>query len=117
MEVVDGRAIFCASPTPEHQQVSRNLTMTVLAARPPAPCINVLQDTAMRYRQPHQRAAKDGRFFTRRRPDLVIFGCLQPGAPLWSDDVLLAIEITSGDDETDFNDKRAEYAARASRRT
>jgi Uma2 family endonuclease len=41
----------------------------------------------------------------------VILRCLQPGAPLWSDDVLVAVEITSSDDDVDFNDKRAEYAA------
>ena len=35
----------------------------------------------------------------------------QPGALPWSDDVLAAIEITSSDDDTDFNDKRAGYAA------
>jgi Uma2 family endonuclease len=111
IEVVDGRVIFCASPTPEHQRVSRNLTMALLAVRPPSPCIDVLQDTDMRFRRRNQRAAKDGRYFTRRRPDLVVFRCLQPGAPLWSDDVLVAVEITSSDDDTDFNDKRAEYAA------
>jgi Uma2 family endonuclease len=33
-----------------------------------------------------------------------------PAEP-WSDDVLVAIEITSSDEEADFNDKRAEYAA------
>jgi Uma2 family endonuclease len=41
----------------------------------------------------------------------VILRCLQPGSLLWSDDVLVAVEITSSDDEADFNDKRAEYPA------
>lgn len=41
----------------------------------------------------------------------MVLRCLQPGALLWSDDVLVAVEITSSDDDMDFNDKRAEYAA------
>jgi hypothetical protein len=36
-----------------------------------------------------------------------------PDAQLWSDDILVAVEITSSDDDVDFNDKRAEYAAQA----
>jgi len=70
IEVVNGRVVFCESPTPEHQRVSRNLTMVLLAVRQAS-----------------------------------------PGSRLWSDDVVIAIEITSSDDEVDFNDKRAEYAA------
>jgi Uma2 family endonuclease len=42
---------------------------------------------------------------------MAVLRCPQPGARLWSDDVLVAIEITSSDDDVDFNDKRAEYAA------
>jgi hypothetical protein len=37
IEVVNGRVIFCESPSPSHQRVSRNLTMTFLAARPASP--------------------------------------------------------------------------------
>ncbi len=111
IEVVDGSVIFCASPTPEHQQVSRNLTMALVSARPPSPCINVLQDTDMRFRNRNPYVARAGKRFTLRRPDVVVFRCLQPGELLWSDDVVVAIEITSSDDDTDFNDKRAEYAA------
>jgi Uma2 family endonuclease len=111
IEVVNGRVIFCESPSPSHQRVSRNLTMTFLAARPGTPCIDVLQDTDMRYRHRNPHVVRAGKKFTFRRPDVVILRCLQPGALLWSDDVLVAVEITSSDDDVDFNDKRAEYAA------
>jgi Uma2 family endonuclease len=110
IEVVGGRVIFCESPTPEHQRVSRNLTMALLAARPPEPCLDVLQDTDMRYRHQNPHVAKAGRKFTFRRPDIAVLRCLKPGSLLWSDDVLVAIEITSSDDDVDFVDKRAEYA-------
>jgi Uma2 family endonuclease len=111
IEVVNGRVIFCESPSPEHQRVSRNLTIALLAARPASPCIDVLQDTDMRYRHRNPHVAGEGKRFTFRRPDIAVLRCLQPGARLWSDDVLVAIEITSSDDDVDFNDKRAEYAA------
>jgi Uma2 family endonuclease len=111
IEVVNGRVIFCESPSPDHQRVSRSLTMTLLAARPASPCVDVLQDTDMRYRHQNPHVARAGKKFTFRRPGIVILRCLQPGSLLWSDDVLVAVEITSSDDEVDFNDKRAEYSA------
>jgi Uma2 family endonuclease len=111
IEVVNGRVIFCESPRPEHQRVSRNLTIALLEARPASPCIDVLQDTDMRYRHRNPHVAGEGKRFTFRRPDIVVLRCLKPGARLWSDDALVAIEITSSDDDVDFNDKRAEYAA------
>ena len=111
IEVVDGRVIFCESPTPAHQRVSRNLTMALIVARPPIPCNDVLQDTDMRFRHRNPHVARAGKQFTLRRPDVVVLRCLKPDALLWSNDVLVAIEITSSDDDIDFNDKRAEYAA------
>lgn len=111
IEVVDGHVVFCQSPTLGHQRVSRNLTAAFLAARPPSPCIDVIQDAEMRYRRRNRKAAKDGRFFTFRRPDISVFRCVEPGAKLWSHGMLVVVEITSSDLEVDFNDKRAEYAA------
>lgn len=111
IEVVHGRVIFCESPTPEHQRVSRNLTMAFLAARPGIPCLDVLQDTDMRYRHRNPHVSREGKKFTFRHPDIAVLRCLEPGARLWSDDVVVAVEITSSDDDVDFNDKRAEYAA------
>jgi Uma2 family endonuclease len=111
IEVVHGRVIFRESPTPNHQRVSRNLTMAFLGARPVSPCIDVLQDTDMRYRHRNPHVVRAGKKFTFRRPDIAVLRCLEPDALLWSDDVLVAVEITSSDDDVDFNDKRAEYAA------
>lgn len=111
IEVLDGRVIFCPSPSPAHQQISRNLTIALRAARPSHPCLNVLQDTDMRYRHRHPAVNRKGKRFTFRRPDISVLRCLKPGALLWSDDVITAIEITASDGEVDFNDKRAEYAA------
>ena len=111
IEVLNGRVVFSEPPTPEHQRVSRNLTMALLAARPSNPCLDVLQDTDMRYRNRNPHVARGEKKFTFRRPDISVLRCLKPGSRLWSDDVLVAIEITSANDEVDFNDKRAEYAA------
>ncbi|MEU9885595.1 Uma2 family endonuclease [Sphaerisporangium sp. NPDC051011] len=111
IEVVDGRVVFCDSPTPGHRRVSRNLTFALLGSRPSHPCIDVLQDTDMRYRHSNPHATRTGKRFTFRRPDISVLHCLDPGERLWSGDVLVAVEITSSDDEVDFNDKRAEYAA------
>jgi Uma2 family endonuclease len=113
VEVVDGVVVFCASPTPAHQRVSRNLTMALLMARPPSPYIDVLQDIDMRFRHRNSHVVRGRKQFTLRRPDVVVLRCLQPGALLWSDDVIVAIEITPSDDDRDFNDKRAEYAAQS----
>jgi hypothetical protein len=72
IEVVNGRVIFCESPTPDDQRVSRNLTMAFLAARPASPCIDVLQDTDMRYRHRNPHVARAGKKFTFRRPDIMV---------------------------------------------
>ncbi|SFO24289.1 Endonuclease, Uma2 family (restriction endonuclease fold) [Actinomadura madurae] len=112
IEVVNGSVVFCESPSLEHQVVSRNLTFALLAARPPSPCINVVQDLDMRYRysNPHASQRRDRKRFTVRRPDISVLHCIDRGAKLWSDDVITAVEITSSDDDSDFTDKRAEYA-------
>jgi Uma2 family endonuclease len=111
IEIVDGRVVFGEQPTLGHQRVSRNLTMAFLVGRPPAPCIDVTQDTDMRYRNRNPHVTREGRRFTLRKPDISVFRCVEPGARLWSDDVIVAVEITSSGFEVDFNDKRAEYAA------
>ncbi|MEQ4717581.1 Uma2 family endonuclease [Nonomuraea sp. B19D2] len=111
VEVVDGRVIFCESPTPEHQRVSLNLAWALKSARPAAPCLDVLQDTDMRYDYANAHVAETGRRFTLRRPDITVLRCLEPGTRLTSASVLTVIEIVSTNSETDFNDKKAEYAA------
>jgi hypothetical protein len=76
---VDGRVVFRESPTPEHQQVSRNLTMALLAVRPAEPCINVFQDTDMRYSRRNSQAARSGKRFTFRRPDISVLRLMDDG--------------------------------------
>jgi len=112
IEVVDGSVIFCESPTLEHQRVSVNLTWAIRSARPSEPCIDVLQDTDMRYVHVNPHVSSEGRRFTMRRPDISVFWCVKPGAKLTSADVFVAVEISSTNSETDFVDKKAEYAAR-----
>jgi hypothetical protein len=58
---VHGRVIFRESPSPEHQQVFRNLTIALLATRPASPCMDVLQDTDMRYRHRNPHVADEGK--------------------------------------------------------
>ncbi|XRQ06953.1 Uma2 family endonuclease [Actinomadura welshii] len=111
IEVVGGRVVFCESPSLEHQYVSFNLASALRAARPPSPCISVVQDADMRYRFSNPHASRQNKRFTMRRPDISVMHCIERGEKLWSNDVITAIEITSSDDEVDFNDKRAEYAA------
>ena len=110
IEVVDGRVVFCESPTPAHQTVSFNLAAALKMARPKDPCIAVLQDTDMRYVYANVHRSAEGKNFTLRRPDVCVLWCLKPGNRLTSTDVFVAIEISSTNSETDFADKKAEYA-------
>ncbi|ROO88999.1 Uma2 family endonuclease [Actinocorallia herbida] len=110
IEVVDGRVIFCQSPTPEHRTVSFNLTAALKGARPKGPCVAVLQDTDMWYVYANVRKSAEGKHFTLRRPDVSVLWCLKPRARMTSADVFVAIEISSTNTETDFADKKAEYA-------
>lgn len=111
IEVVDGKVIFCESPTREHQRVSLNLSWALKSARPASPCLEVLPDTDMYYDQIDTRVAGSDRRFTMRRPDITVHRCLPPGIRLTSSNVLVAIEIVSTNSQTDFIDKRGEYAA------
>lgn len=112
IEVVDGSVILCESPTPEHQRVSFNLVVALKTARPDHPRIDVLQNTDMRYVRANPHVTGDEqRRFTMRRPDVSVLHCLEPGTRMTSADVIAAIEITSGNSQTDFQDKKAEYAA------
>ncbi|MCP2335966.1 Uma2 family endonuclease [Actinomadura rupiterrae] len=110
IEVVAGNVIFCASPTPEHQMVAFRLQSALIAARPAQPCIQVFQDTDMKYAYVNLHITDERRRFTVRRPDVSVLRCIERGSRLTSADVLVAIEITSTNEDTDFVDKKAEYA-------
>lgn len=64
----------------------------------------------MRYDLANMHVTESTRRFTMRRPDVAIHRCLDSGRRLTSSDVLVAIEIVSTNSETDFHDKKAEYA-------
>ncbi|MFC5183409.1 Uma2 family endonuclease [Actinomadura harenae] len=110
IEVVEGNVIFCQSPTPEHQMVAFRLQTALMAARPSEPCVQVFQDTDMRYAFVNPHITDERKRFTLRRPDLAVLRCIERGSKLTSADVLVAVEITSTNEDTDFVDKKAEYA-------
>ncbi|MFI0486814.1 Uma2 family endonuclease [Actinomadura sp. 9N215] len=112
IEVVDGSVVFCGSPGHEHQIVSHNLTNALRDARPPSPCISVVQDLDMRYRCSNPQAKEKGRYFTVRRPDVSVLHCVERGSKVTSADVFTTVEIAGADSkQRDFQDKKAEYAA------
>jgi Uma2 family endonuclease len=112
IEVVDGSVVFCASPSPEHQRVLRNLTSALYEARPSGgPCIDVLPEIDMYYVERNTHVGAKGRRFTMRRPDISVLYCLDRGAKLTSTNVFTAVEIAGSDSrQRDFQDKKAEYA-------
>ncbi|MCM6777425.1 Uma2 family endonuclease [Nocardia sp. CDC159] len=108
IEVIDGRVIFCRSGSGERNVVARRLANGFDAARPSEPRIRVLTDFEMHYREVRPRTPG----FSFRRPDVVVHKCISRGEKLYTDDVLLVVEVVSpGSEYTDTVDKRAEYAA------
>ncbi|MGP4022821.1 Uma2 family endonuclease [Actinomadura sp. 3N407] len=112
IEVVDGTVVFCASPSPRHQRVLRNLTRALGDVRPSnGPCVDVLPNTGMYYVEQNAHAKDKGRWFTMRRPDISVLYCLEGNARLTSANVFTAVEIAGSDSkQRDFQDKKAEYA-------
>jgi Uma2 family endonuclease len=108
IEVLDGRVIFCRSGSPEHNTVARHLANAFDAARPDEPCTRVVTDIEMQYLHTRPRSAG----FSFRRPDVVVYRCIERGRKPTTADVLLAVEVVSpGSEYIDTVDKRAEYAA------
>ncbi|NDU77587.1 Uma2 family endonuclease [Actinomadura sp. DSM 109109] len=112
IEVVDGAVVICASPSPRHQRIMRNLTRALADARPSTgPCIDVLPDTDMFYVEQNAPGADEGQWFTMRRPDISVLYCLEGNARLTSASVFTTVEIAGSDSrQRDFQDKKAEYA-------
>ncbi|WP_240506539.1 Uma2 family endonuclease [Thermoactinospora rubra] len=111
IEVVDGRVIFCESPTRAHQRVVGNLFIALRDARPPDPCLEVVSEMDVRFDYTHSQATDEGRRFTFRRPDITVHRCLDLEARLTSSSVVTVIEVTSSNAQTDVIDKKGEYAA------
>jgi Uma2 family endonuclease len=111
VEVVNGQAIRCESPSREHQKAARRLAaMLENAARDhmrknPEDCLDVDQDfDIVLWKVPRT---------TIRRPDVALFLCAPPEVrPLPTQHVKIAIEVISpSHTKEDRLDKMTEYAA------
>lgn len=117
-ELDNGRLIRRQSGSQGHQGASLALASAIKEAARKAvsdgvhPCLAVRQDLDTRLWEVPRA--------TIRRPDVLAYRCLEPGADLWAKDVLLAVEIVSptsqatdtGRDnpESGFQSKMTQYA-------
>jgi Uma2 family endonuclease len=107
IEIVDGYVAFCEAPSPQHQLAARRLANLVeRAARAPArqtgDCLTVNIDVDLRLRDIP---------LLNRRPDVVLYRCLEDGERLRAEHAQLVVEIVSPTSETtDEVDKLGEYA-------
>jgi Uma2 family endonuclease len=104
IEVVHGRVIVCESPGPEHNRVARRLAGELERLPTTEPCIRVETDIdVVLWRVPQ---------FTFRRPDVVVYRCLdEPGSKPEAHDALIVVEVSSPSTAAeDLLDKKAQYA-------
>jgi Uma2 family endonuclease len=104
IEVVHGHVIVCESPVPEHNRVARRLAGALEAAPSTEPCIRVETDVdVVLWRIPK---------FTFRRPDVVVYRCLdERGAKPEAADALIVVEVSSpATAKEDLLDKKSQYA-------
>jgi len=106
IEIVHGHVIKCESPSPQHNLIARRLSFALESARSPAgPCLRVETDVdIVLWRVPT---------FTFRRPDVVVYKCLDDLARKpTAQETLLVVEVTSPTTiKEDLVDKKAQYAA------
>jgi Uma2 family endonuclease len=106
IEVVFGHVIKCESPTPRHNRIARRLANALESARPPVgPCLTVDTDVdVVLWRVPR---------FTFRRPDVIIYTCIDDPArkPTAQEAVLIAEVSSPTTAQEDLLDKKAQYAA------
>ncbi|MBF6473896.1 MULTISPECIES: Uma2 family endonuclease [Nocardia] len=104
IEVVDGHIVKCESPSRLHNRVARRMAAHMEAARKPEPCLMVETDVDVRLSDVP---------LSLRRPDVVVYRCLDDDARLYADDTVLVVEIVSPDSShhTDTVEKKAAYAA------
>ncbi|GAB3277382.1 hypothetical protein GCM10027589_03180 [Actinocorallia lasiicapitis] len=107
VEVVNGQAIRCDSPTREHQSAVARLTEMLDAnidryvSADRHGCVDVSMDFDVRlWRVP---------FLTIRRPDVALFSCSDE-RPLPAQLVKVVIEVVSGNGKAETADKMGEYA-------
>ncbi|MGY2007153.1 Uma2 family endonuclease [Nocardia gipuzkoensis] len=104
IEVVDGHIVKCESPSRLHNRVARRMAAHMEAARKPEPYLMVETDVEVRLSDVP---------LSLRRPDVVVYRCLDDDARLYADDTVLVVEIVSPDSShhTDTVEKKAAYAA------
>ncbi|MFF7938158.1 Uma2 family endonuclease [Nocardia gamkensis] len=104
IEVIDGHIVKCESPSRLHNRVVRRMAAHMEAARKPEPCLMVETDVDVRLSDVP---------LSLRRPDVVVYRCLDDDARLYADDTVLVVEIVSPDSShhTDTVEKKAAYAA------
>lgn len=105
IEVVHGHVIKCESPAPQHNRIARRLAGALESARPSGgPCLSVETDIdVVLWRIPK---------FTFRRPDVVVYRCLDnPGQKPDASDAVAVVEVSSPSTaREDLTDKRTQYA-------
>jgi Uma2 family endonuclease len=107
IEIVDGYIVFCEAPSPAHQTAARRLANMIeryarAAMSRGDDCFTVNTDVDLRLRDVP---------LLNRRPDVILYRCLEPGERLRAEHIVLVIEIVSPGSETaDAVDKFGEYA-------
>lgn len=107
MEVVDGHVTFMQAPTRDHQKAVSLLwvalrTFVMRFAAASNQCIDSAPDADLRL---------DDDLLHHRRPDVIVFRCVERNALPMPTDMLLAVEVVSPTSRvTDKIEKLAEYA-------
>jgi Uma2 family endonuclease len=106
VEVVFGHVIKCESPVPRHNRIARRLSFALESARTPSgPCLTVETDVdVILWRVPR---------FTFRRPDVVVYECLDdPAKKPTAQETVMVVEVSSPTTaQEDLLDKKTQYAA------
>ncbi|WP_216892279.1 Uma2 family endonuclease [Nocardia alni] len=111
VEVKDGMIVFCESPSPNHNAVSRNIERALADGEAKRtdrqPCLRVNRDIDMLVSEVP---------FHYKRPDVIVYRCIERPRHRWKTkptvaDAILVVEVVSPTTITaDTIDKRAEYA-------
>ncbi|MFJ9369040.1 Uma2 family endonuclease [Nocardia sp. NPDC101769] len=111
VEIKDGMIVFCESPSPNHNAISRNIERALADGEAKRshrqPCLRVNRDIDMLVSEVP---------FHYKRPDTIVYRCIGEPRPRWKTkptvaDTILVVEVVSPTTVTaDTIDKRAEYA-------